>query len=763
MIRACLWLLAGTYALQLSSFASHSGRLIVVGVALLALLAARTTHALIAFVLGVLLFVTAVQLVVAGRLDTRFAGDSVLSQVRIAGFPQQKGGTATFVAAPIADRRLPKRIRMSWFEPPVSLRLGDIWQLEMRLSRPRGKANPGGFDYEAWLTRERIGATGYVVAGKRNHLLRSGVVGVTDAVRQRFVDRLVALFPDNSAAGVLAAISVGARHLVSAEQWERYARSGTSHLMAISGLHIGLAASGAYLVASLCLGLIVRHRNVHDAATVAALCVTILYALVSGLAVPARRAMLMIALAAAVLLRRRQLSPALIVSVACIVLVVADPLATMAPGFRLSFTAVVVLIWLAHGRMDTAGKGLLMPYRVLRELTRLQVALLFGLLPFTALLFHRIALAAPAVNVLAVPVFSFLTVPLALAGLLLDGPLQTIGDMALRGAAWSVQLLELLIAKATLVPGASVEVAAIEGAAWLCLGLVMIQVVTPTGWPGRAVAWLAAAALLLHRPSGPPHGCVDLDVLDVGQGLSVIAQTHRGAVVFDTGPSFRDGSSSATTTVLPYLQHRGIERIDHLIISHADLDHAGGVTAILAELPVGVLLLGEPLPAVNATSRRCTAGQRWSLDGVRFRLIHPPGESRLTGNDASCVVVIEVGSHRAVLTGDIERPVEQDLVARRALGSADLVVVPHHGSRTSSSTAFVATLQPVIAIVAAGHDNRWGFPKPDISNRWQSVGAEVLTTSSSGAVGVRMCAEGGIVSLARHRDARRRIWHDHDL
>jgi len=470
-------LLAGIYALQLSSFAMGSDLLEVIFVAFLAALLLGRAGDFIWFVVGMALFGLAANGIVNSRLAPQFAGDSIVVVVRIADFPATNGSSATFVAEPLDDARVPPRIRLSWFEPPVTLRLGDVWQLELRLRRPRGSSNPGVFDYEAWLFRERIGAVGYVVGGHRNHLRHSGNLGIIDRVRQRFVDRIVVLSPDS--AGVLAAISVGARHLITAEQWDRYARTGTSHLMAISGLHIGLAAGGGYVLASLIGGLLIRGGSHHNRATLFALLVAVSYALVSGLAIPARRASLMIAFVALSVLRHRQVNPLTVVVAACIVVSISAPIASMAPGFKLSFAAVLVLIWLAQRLGGGSDRKLTMRLIIaVRQLSIVQGLLLLGLLPLTVLIFDRVAFVAPVVNLIAVPF---------------------IGDPALRVAAFSLEHLEKLIAVAAEVPAAGHTVAAVTGSAWLLLFLVGVAVVVSTSlmghfadrlaWPRSRIDW----------------------------------------------------------------------------------------------------------------------------------------------------------------------------------------------------------------------------------------------------------------------------------
>ena len=761
MIRACLLLLAGIYALQLNSFALDSDRIAIASLILLAALRFGKFCELLLVAAGCALFFFAAIEVVDSRVAPEFAGDSIVALVRIADFPKSNGSNVSLVAEPLDNPRVPKRIRISWFEPPVAVRLGDVWQFELRLRRPRGNSNPGVFDYEAWLLRERVGAIGYVVSGRRNQLLRSGDLNAIDQLRQQVVNRISTVVPDRDRAAVLNAISVGARHGITQQQWRRYALTGTSHLMAISGLHVGLAAAGGFFVATLIAAVLWRRRNQHFVATVAAMLVAAAYALVSGLAVPAQRASLMIAIVALAVLWRRELSPLNTIAAACVMIILLSPLATMAPGFKLSFSAVLVLIWLTYrypGPLD-AGR-FLRPVFAVRQLGAVQAMLLFGLMPLTVLIFSRIALAAPFVNLIAVPVFSFVTVPFTLAGLLLDGLLQPVGDKALLVAVSSLDLIEMLIDRFAMVPAADLTIPEISGAGWFYLTMPVIWVVFPTGWPGRTLAWVGLAALLSYQPPQLPDKCADIDVLDVGQGLAIVVRTRRHVVIFDTGPAFRSGSSAAETVVLPFLAHRGIDRVDKLVVSHADLDHSGGVAAIHAAIDVSDIRVGEILAGSEPANGACVSGEGWYYDGIQFDFIHPPLDSQHEGNDASCVLMIRAGTHRVLLTGDIERPAENELVRDGDLPTVDAVIVPHHGSRTSSSPSFVHALSPSIAVVSASHGNRWGFPKSEIVERWQAAGAEVYVTATSGAIGMRLCEQGGVVSLAPHRALQRRIWHE---
>ena len=755
-------LLAGGFAAQHSRVAPDSDIGTLLLVASVVMLGCRYTRYPGCFLFGLGWFFLAAQAIVDHRLQPRFAGDSLLADVRVAEFPKRTGPSVSMIVEPLADHRLPRRSSVSWFEPPLEPELGDIWRLELRLKRPRGLSNPGVFDREAWLFRNRIHASGYVVGGKRNQRLQQGTESGVDAFRRRFVERAREAARSSETGAVLGAIGVGARHGIGREQWHRYAVTGTSHLMAISGLHIGLAASAAFLLARALLLFLPLIANTHIVAILAGVVCAGSYAAVSGMGVPAERAFVMLLIAAFFLCRRRNVRPLETLALAATVVYVLDPLAIMAPGFHLSFAAVLLLLWLTRLRRPPAGRRGFFARSafVAAQLFSMQLFLLFGLMPLTVLFFQRIAILALPVNLLAVPLFSFVTVPLTLLGLLPLLGTSAPGSAALKIAAQSVDWLEALIAVAVALPATDIGVASIEGSAWIMVLLPALFALLPRGWPGRYVAVLAIPVLISQAPERPAHGCMDTVVLDVGQGLATVVRTRNHTLVFDTGASYRGGGSVAAQVLIPFLESRGLRQIDWLVVSHADIDHSGGVVALADYADIGELLSGEPLPGTGRRATRCTAGQSWIADGVRFRVLHPPGASSPAGNDASCVVLADAGGHRLLLTGDIEAGAERRIVESHALGGIDAVVVPHHGSLTSSSAAFVDAVKPGIAIVSSGFANRWGLPKADVASRWRDVGAELVNTATSGAVSFRICRDGGMGPIRRDRYQRRRFWRD---
>ena len=748
-MKPCLLMVAGGLAAQHTTLPLSSDLASLVFVASLVCCAWGPTRSIAAAGIGFALFVLAGFDIVESRLDANLAGDSMLTQVRIADVPQRRGRSLVMRVEPLADVRVPRRVRVSWFEPRHVPRLGDVWELELRLRQPRGHLNPGGFDYETWMFREGYQAAGYVVAGKRNRLLWSGEETWLEDFRRQFASRALAAAESRQAAAVVAAIGVGARHLMTQEQWDTFALTGTSHLMAISGLHVGLAASAAFAVSVALLAPFRRRGTVLVPAAVAGVVFAAGYAVVSGLGVPARRAASMLALAAAAVVMRRQIDGVAAVASAGLLVYICDPVASLTPGFQLSFGAVVLLIWLARRRLGTR-RGILV---WLRQLAIVQMFLAFGLMPLTAMHFQRVAVVAPIANLIAVPLFSFLIVPLVLVALATAG----FADAALQAASWAVDRFQTLLTVMASLWRIDSRTAALEGRAWLFLVLPLAWVALPRGWPGRHAAVIGFIAVVTWRPLPPPDDCFDCWFLDVGQGLAIVVQADEQVLVYDVGIAWRGGGSVAEKAVLPFLASRGIRRVDRLLISHGDLDHSGGTEAVLAALDVGQIIVGEALDGLDAGF--CEQGMAWSAGNVQFEILHPARRNSVPGNDGSCVVRISSGSHAVLLTGDIEARAERQLVQSRANLAADIVLVPHHGSQTSSGAPFVNSVRPQHAVISAGHANRWGFPKPVIVRRWRDHGAQVWTTSTSGAIYFRVCADGGVVKIRRERQWRRRFWH----
>lgn len=755
---------AGAYTLTLFRQLPPGELLPVAILVALLLCAVRRVRIAAAFAAGFCVMWVSSAEILNDRLEHTRTGREFDLSGEILSFPVASGDAVRFIFAPADTTYLPHTIRLTWYEPQYLPKIGELWHLRVRLQRPRGLSNPGGFDYSGWLFRQGIGATGFVVADGDNRRRLAKQPDLLPALRQRFVDRVGATLPHDSAAAVLMAIGVGARHGISRQEWDVYASTGTSHLMAISGLHIGLAAAAFFWLSWLLLSPFCQRICVRDVAVLCALLAAVLYAAVSGFAVPARRALLMLALFSITAMMRRQSDSTVTLAVAALAIFAADPLSILSAGFRMSFVAVSVLLF---GQISSVRQNSIVGSQLFGSfltgvvrLFRLQVLLLCGLFPLSILVFDRFAIAAPIVNMLVLPVFNFISVPFCLFGLLCDGPLQAVGDLLLRFSYDSIKISLLLINSVATEPRIRFETAALSP---IMIGVAIVPVtfvVLPQGWPGRKIAFLAMLAVLIYKPATPPQGCADYTVLDVGQGLAIVVQTNSHSLIYDTGPLLRNGNDLARLVVLPFVRDRGLANIDKVIISHADLDHAGGLYTILKQLDVDEFLVGEQIDSVPHSMQACQAGMTWEWDSVSFRILHPQNRNAWDGNNISCVLLIEIGTHRLLLTGDIESPVETLLAHRNILPPVSAVVVPHHGSGTSSGNELVVSLEADLAIVSAGFANRWGMPKVDVVRRWKLSGSRLVNTATSGALSQRLCNGLPPGRLARSRIDSMRYWHD---
>jgi competence protein ComEC len=428
------------------------------------------------------------------------------------------------------------------------------------------------------------------------------------------------------------------------------------------------------------------------------------------------------------------------------------PPSIITAGFWLSFGAVLTIL---AALKWTAGKP--------RWLTAgvIQLALTLALWPVLSVFALPASSAAPLVNLLLVPLFGLLVVPVALLGAVLLMAAPALGSPLLLWLGGLLDRVQEALAALIRLPWPELTIAGSGPAPYLAVGIAAVFLLAPPGFPLRRLAPALLCIPWLPPAPEPKSGAFLLHLLDVGQGLSVVVETRHHTLVFDTGPEFPSGFSTAEAVLLPFLAKRGRSWIDRLVVSHGDMDHSGGIDRVLERIPVSQLISGEP-ERVGFAARRCVAGEHWTWEGVRFEFLHPPGSQRLGGNDASCVLLIDNAAGRVLLTGDIEEPVERRLVlADRQKLRAEVVVAPHHGSRSSSSAPFVAATSPRYVVYTAGWANRYGFPAETVDGRWRDSGAIPLNTANLGAIRFEFTAEGRIEGpYAHRREAGRFWWHD---
>jgi competence protein ComEC len=634
-----------------------------------------------------------------------------------------------------APSGIPPRIRLTWYRTTVVPRPGELWQLSVRLKRRNGFANPGGFDHEAHLFREAIGATGYVRDDARN--------GRIEEARYRYpilrarawlAERIALAAAGDPMVGILQGLAVGDTHAVTPRQWRTFQATGTTHLMAISGLHITMVAA----VAAWLGGAIVRWRHAQPRGltamhgrVLAGGIAAIGYSMLAGLSVPTQRTLIMLAVYFAARWRRRELPVGHAFGLALIGVLLVDPFAPLSPGAWLSFGAVAVILLAVAGRLTRQS--------AVAGFSRVQMAITIGLAPLLLATFGSLSLISPLTNALAVPLFTLVLVPAVLLGTFAAAISAPAGAIVLTLPTKVLHLCWPVLEWMERQPLAIWYFPDVPPTALIALAVGALLLIAPGIWPIRIVGALLCLPAILYRPAAPQPGDFELALLDVGQGLSAVVRTRTRALVYDTGPAFQSGRDAAELAVLPYLRHRGVRALDVLTVSHGDLDHRGGMKSLLAAMPVGRVLTGPSVRGGDWDRVTCRRGQRWSWDGVQFEILHPGDAASDADNDSSCVLRIQGRAGSALLTGDIEAAAEAELVAR-GLAHADVVVVPHHGSRTSSSADFVEAIGAQIALVPAGYRNRWGFPAPAVMKRWHAAGALTLSTADSGAIEISFAA-----------------------
>jgi competence protein ComEC len=737
----------------------------------------RWRRALIVGVLGAALMAFAASgwrasLRLAEVLPDALEGQDVQVVGVITGLPQRSPAGLRFrleVESASAQGRavtLPGLLAVGWYkgahddaalsEPQTELRAGQRWGFTLRLRKPHGNLNPHGFDYELSLFEQGVRATAYVRDAPSPELLHRAAGYPVERLRQRVRDAIDAHVPDHRAAGVLAALAVGDQGAIEREDWDLYRNTGIAHLVSISGLHITMFAWLAGLVIAAAWRRSARAMlwlPTPLAARWGGLCCAAAYALFSGWGVPSQRTVWM--LATVTLLQSLGLRwPWLLVLLfAAVVVTAVDPWALMQAGFWLSFVAVGLLMASSNEAATAAADSAASPdersrwvrwgqaaWQAMRRDLRTQLIATIGLAPLTLVFFQQLSVVGFAANLVAIPLITLVITPLALLGVAL-APLWTVG-------AWVVQQLNAALTWLAGAPGAVWMVPVAPWWAQLAGLLGAVLLVMPLPWRVRAFALPLLLALVLPPREWPAQGEFELIAMDVGQGTSVLVRTRDHVLVFDAGPQYSRESDAGQRVLLPLLRARGESRIDRLVLSHRDLDHVGGAPAVLKAMPVDDLLssleTGHPLLAQATHTTRCRAGQSWTWDGVRFDMLRPDPldyAAALKSNAMSCVLrVASVGddvgtaSRSVLLTGDMEREQEAALIATsvEALRS-DVLVVPHHGSKTSSTAAFIDAVQPRVAVFQAGYRNRFNHPAPDVLARYLARGVEVRVTPECGA------------------------------
>jgi competence protein ComEC len=692
---------------------------------------------------------------------------------------------------------VPPRISLSWYNarqhgtaPVIAAATsgivapGERWQLTVRLQRPHGNANPQGFDYEVWLLEQGLRATGYVrtdgALTLKNQRLAAFVPSFGNLVersRSWLRQRILAALPDQPYAGVIVALVIGDQRAVSQSDWAIFNRTGIGHLISISGLHITMIAG---IFASLTAALWRRsfftdaqlplRLPAQKAAALVGVGVALLYVLLAGFGVPAQRTLYMLTVVAAALWLGRITSVSHVLCAALALVLLLDPWAVLWPGFWLSFGAVAIILYASVGRTEqrraqesTGGaKWLGSLLGTLHAACKTQYVVTLGLIPLTMLLFGQISLLSPLANAIAIPLISFLVTPLALLGCGLPDPLS----------GWLLNLAHFLVhCLANCLTWISFKPYAVWSAPqpplWIFLLALCgsLWLLAPRGWPLRRLGLIGLIPLALHVPRHPAAGQMWVTAFDVGQGMALLIETEHHRLLYDSGPFYSLGSDGGNRVIVPYLNARGINHLDAMIITHNDNDHSGGAISIMQNIRVGwvasSLAATSPIVLAAPQHRHCQAGQSWIWDGVRFDMLHPMpasyGNAQLTPNARSCTLKLTADAGSILLAGDIGAKEEQALLERdRSRLQSNVLLAPHHGSGTSSTSDFLRAVHPQLALFQVGYRNRYHHPKPEIFARYGALGVQRLRSDEAGAITIQF---GPALQASAYRSEHARYWH----
>lgn len=663
----------------------------------------------------------------------------------------------SFATQTVANKKQHARVELTWSSNYSPLKVGDKWQLGVRLKRPHGSMNPGGFDYEQYLFANKIRAIGYVVPVKNensvNQLLSSKWYHYSlDRFRQRLQIKIANSLGKMPLAGVVTALTIGQRDGITNPQWQTFNNTGTTHLVAISGLHIGLISSSVYFLVSFVwrrFPQLMLRIPAQRAAAFAAIIIAVFYAALAGFCIPTQRALLMVLVFMGFTLGYRCLAPWHAWFIALFIILLINPLSSMVGGFWLSFASVGSLIYAFSGRLRAGGWWW--------KWGRAQVVVAFGLLPFCLLIFHQLSFTSLFGNMVAIPWVGLVVVPLCLAGSLLTlvsnaagGFLLLLAEKALEGIWYCLDFL------AGQSWGVWHYVFLHDWLFWVAI-IGVVLVLAPRGFPARwlGIVWLSP--LLLYHPKPLNFGEMKFTLLDVGQGLAAVIQTQNHVLVYDAGPKYSEEFDSGKMEVVPYLQKNGIHQVDVLVVSHGDNDHSGGARAVLGLVKVKSIYTSAPeLFSDYSKTANCWAGKKWQWDGVNFEFLGPdPGEQNFK-NDASCVLKV----CSVLLTGDIEKKEEAELLAEHEANlKSTVLVVPHHGSNSSSGDSFVRAVYPVYALFSDGYLNRFHFPSPKVLARYAAINSQVFNTVVSGAIIMRFNEKQDLAEIIEYRKSASHFWN----
>jgi len=704
------------------------------------------------------------------RILQKWEGQDIILQGQVVGIPTQKeDGTrfrfnikqASLKSNPDSSIKLEGIVRLGWFQSPQIVNADETWQFVARMKRPSGFLNPGGFDYEKWLFTERISATGYIRGSKlkpeANERISEAPWWSVDHLRQTIHHNIQQGVEDKSSAAILSALVVAIRTKFDDKQWKLLQETGTSHLVAISGLHIAVVAGFAFLPIMLIWGLFPSLNEkvpLQVAGAIAGVIFATAYAMLAGFTLPTQRALLMVVIALLGLLVRRNYQPSTILAVVVIAVLLLDPLAGMTVSFWLSFLAVAIILIILNRQVE----------KPVMRLIKLQIILSLGMLPLTLFFFGSASLLSPIANLIAIPWVSLVIVPLSLIALVfmpissfISNGIFSISALAIK---WMFVGFELLSESSL----ANVTFAEIPSVYLLLAFLGFLFLLLPKGFPARWLGLIAIFPAILFTPDKPKEGEFTFTLLDAGQGMASVVQTQNHNLIYDVGTRYSETYDIGKLVVVPFLKAKGITKVDSMILSHKDIDHWGGAEAVLKEITVNEIISSDLAILPNQQVKICTKGNRWQWDGVDFEILTPPEEfinnASQNDNNRSCVLRVSNANHSLLLTGDIQKKTEKYLLKNnKEKLLSEVITVPHHGSKTSSTQDFLQAAAPKLGLIPAGYRNRFGHPKEKVLKRYQKMKIPVLDTIKSGAITINFPKSKEEIEVESYRKKNRGFWN----
>lgn len=644
----------------------------------------------------------------------------------------------------------PVNLRLTWRDPP-NLMVGDNWKLFVSLRRIHGLQNPGGFDYEAYALQSNIRANGYVTNKDFKQIRHDYFRHLTNQWRQLLQEKIENIRPYSATSVWLPALIIGERTNISSEYWDVLRRTGTNHLMAIAGLHIGLIAGMAHLIFSFFwrrMPFLLTYLPAQFAGGLAGLVIAVIYSAMAGFSIPTQRAVIMYAIYIIILLSRKKINPWDAWGLALIIVLLFNPLVVLSESFWLSFITIAIIILGMSGRLSPSGWWW--------KWGRVQWVIGLGLIPISLFFFQQSSLISFVANSIAIPWLGFFVLPFCLLSclfLFISTPVASflllMADISFRNLWALLNGLSSLNLAVWTHPIPSINL--------LFLTMIgMIFLLLPRGFSGKFAGIFFILPLLFYQPKRPHYEEFTLTLLDVGQGLSAVVETKNHVLIFDAGPKFGDHFDMGESVVLPFLRLMYYFKIDTLVVSHGDNDHIGGVSAMLRELHINKIHTSVPEKLLYPNTSYCLAGTSWQWDGVTFKFLYPTPDTLHLTNDSSCVLKVDNGKKSILLTGDIEKFAENNLLTNQHDQLASTIIIaPHHGSKTSGVKEFIQAVHPQLVLYPTGYRNRYRFPHQQVVHTYDELNINSLNTAITGAIQVKMSDR---VLLSSYRENYQRYW-----